>query len=165
MIIWYNIIDLLQIFDRRFIMEYLVESHLGGYYVSNLDPEVITAYCESCGDSDRILLSWEKGHMMETLIQYFSELKHSTENIEKKRQAGITKQEAIESALYEYSFKDKNIIEALYEEKIILEDEYKQLLKENLQAQKNQITLVCEVYPREVKKVLKKQKKKNKRCS
>ena len=91
-------------------MEYLVESHLGGYYVSNLDPEVITAYCESCGDSDWILLSWEKGHMMETLIQYFSELKHSTENIEKNRQAGITKQEAIESALYEYSFKEFNIL-------------------------------------------------------
>lgn len=40
-------------------MEHLVESHLGGYYVSDLDPEQITAYCESCGDSDWILLSWD----------------------------------------------------------------------------------------------------------
>ena len=141
-------------------MEYLVESHLGGYYVSDLDPEVITAYCESCGDSDWILLSWEKGHMMEALIQYFSELKHSIENIEIERQSGITKQEAIENVLYEYSFEAKNIIETLYEEKIILEAEYKQLLKENLQAQKNQITLICEVYPREVRKM-----KKKRRCS
>lgn len=40
-------------------MEHLVESHLGGYYVSDLDPEQITAYCESCGDSDWILLYWD----------------------------------------------------------------------------------------------------------
>ena len=145
-------------------MEYLVESHLGGYYVSDLNPKVITSYCESCGDSDWILLSWEKGHMMEALIQYFSGLKHSTKSIEKDRQAGITKQEAIESVLYEYSSDNKSIIETLYEERIISEDEYKQLLKESLQAQKSQIALVCEVYPKEARKILKKQKNKNKRC-
>lgn len=144
-------------------MEYLVESHMGGYYVSNMDPEIITAYCETCGDSDWILLSWEEGHMMESLIQYFSELKYSAENIEREIQEGITKQEAIETILYEYGFSDKNIIEILYEDKVISEEEYKQLLKENLQAQKKQITLVCEVYPKEARKVLKKVKNQDKK--
>ena len=138
-------------------MEHLVESHLGGYYVSNLDPEIITAYCESCGDSDYIILSWEEGHMMENLIQFFSKIKHSKEYIEKEVNAGITKKEAIESVLYEYSYYNKDIIENLYEEKVILETEYKQLLKENLNAQKSQITLICSVYPKNNKKLLKKQ--------
>ena len=137
-------------------MEHLVESHLGGYYVSSLDSKIITAYCETCGDHDWILLSCEEGHMMEALLQYFSKLKDSKENIERERQEGITKQEAIEDVLYEYGFCDKNIIENLYEDKVILEEEYKQLLKVNLQSQKNQIALVCEAYPKEVRKVLKK---------
>ena len=140
-------------------MEHLVESHLGGYYVSNLDPKQITAYCESCGDSDWIVLSWKEGHMIEELTQYFSELKHSKEQIEKEMQEGITKKEAIESVLYEYSYGDKNIIENLYEEEIILEDEYKKLLKENLKAQKSQIALVCSVYPKGPRKVLKNEKR------
>ena len=83
-------------------MEHLVESHLGGCYVSSLDSKIITAYCETCCDHDWILLSWEEGHMMEALLQYFSKLKYSKENIERERQEGITKQEAIEDVLYEY---------------------------------------------------------------
>jgi hypothetical protein len=142
-------------------MEHLVESHLGGYYISDLDPEIITAYCESCGDSDWILLSWEKGNMMESLINFFSELKYTADSIENDRKAGITKPEAIQNILYEYSEIDKNIIEILYEYKYISEEEYRQLLKSNLQAQKSQINLVCEVYPKEVRKVFKKQRNKN----
>ena len=99
---------------------------------------------------------------MEALIQYFSGLKHNIDNIENGREAGITKQEAIESTLYEYTYDDKTIIETLYEEKLISEDEYKRLLKENLKAQKSQIALVCSVYLKEPRKVLKKQKNKNK---
>ena len=140
-------------------MKYLVESHLGGYYVSDLDPEEITSYCEDADDSDWILLSWEEGHMMEALIQYFSELKHSAESIEKGRQAGTTKQDAIERVLYEYSYNNISIIETLHEERIVSENEYKQLLKRSLQAQKSQIALVCEVYPKEARKNIKKQKK------
>lgn len=50
------------------------------------------------------------------------------------------------------------MIETLYEEKIILEDNYKKLLKENLKAQKSQIALECSVYPKEPRKTLKKTK-------
>ena len=140
-------------------MEYLVESHLGGYYISDSDPDEITAYCESCGDSDSIILSWEAGYMMEALTNYISTLKYPIEDIKKDRQAGITKQEEIEIILSE-SFYDKNMIEELYEDKVILDNEYRQLLIENFKARRNQIDLVREVYQNENGKVLKRCKKK-----
>ena len=142
-------------------MEHLVESHLGGYYVSNLDSKIITAYCESCGDSDLILLSWDEGCMMEALTKYFSKLKYSAEYIEKSLQLGITKRDAIEDILYDYSSENKCIINNLYEEKVITEEEYKKLLEENLKAQKRQISLVCEIYPKGARKVLKRKEKKD----
>ena len=140
-------------------MEHLVESHLGGYYVSNSDPEVITAYCESCGDSDWIILSWEEEQKMESFLQYFSELKYDAEGIKNNKQDGITKKQAIERIEYEYSFEDKNIIDALYEENVISEEEHKMLLKENLNAQKKQLLLIREIYSKDNKKSLKKQKR------
>ncbi len=142
-------------------MEHLVESHLGGYYICDLEPKIITAYCESCGDSDYILSSWKEGNMIKALIQYFSLIKHSKENIEKELQAGITKQEAIESALFEYSYNDRNIIDNLFEEKNISEEEYRMLLKENLKAQKSQIEIICKVYPKEDRVALKIKKRFN----
>ena len=39
-------------------MNYLVESHMGGYYISD-DYESIATYCETCGDSDSIIISWD----------------------------------------------------------------------------------------------------------
>lgn len=33
----------------------IVESHLGGTFLSGADPEVIESYCEQCGDCDRII--------------------------------------------------------------------------------------------------------------
>lgn len=42
-------------------MECLVESHLGGYYVTTGDPKKIEAVCEQCFDYDKIVASWIKG--------------------------------------------------------------------------------------------------------
>lgn len=39
--------------------EYLVESHLSGYYTDTRDPESITSSCDDCGDSDTIITSWD----------------------------------------------------------------------------------------------------------
>lgn len=39
--------------------EYLVESHIGGYYTSTDDPDTIMECCDSCGDSDSIITSWD----------------------------------------------------------------------------------------------------------
>ena len=136
-------------------MEHLVESHMGGYYISDADPEIITEYCESCGDHDWILLSWEEGLMMETLTQYFSEAKHSLEYFERDKQEGITKEEAIENIVFEYSFENKNIIDNLCESNYISIEEAKLLLKECLKAQKKQIAMICKLYPKGKRKVLK----------
>lgn len=40
---------------------YVVESHLGGTYLSDAEPEVIEEVCSSCGDSDWIIGSFESG--------------------------------------------------------------------------------------------------------
>ena len=47
--------------------EYLVESHLGGYYISSMDPEIIEDTCQQCFDSDRILASWPKDNKEERI--------------------------------------------------------------------------------------------------
>ena len=132
-------------------MEHLVESHLGGYYVSSLDEEIITKYCEECGDSDWIVLSWEEGQMMEALSDYFSKPVTTRKVIEDNKKSGITKPEAINDILYSYD-KDRYLIEYLFYEKIIDEEEKNKLMKINLQNRKNMISLVCEIYPKKVKK-------------
>lgn len=56
-------------------MEHLVEGHeSGNYYISNDDPKLIEAYCETCGDSDTILTSWnpeEKNARVNALLRFF----------------------------------------------------------------------------------------------
>lgn len=55
-------------------MEHLVEGHLGSYYISDDDPEFIEQYCETCGDSDTILISWnqeEENARVNALLRYF----------------------------------------------------------------------------------------------
>ena len=128
-------------------MEHLVESHMGGYYVSDMDPEIITEYCESCGDRDWILLSWEKGNMMESLIKFFSELKMDIEEIEYDIASGISKPDEIEDVLFKYE-QDKYIISCLFENDTISDIEKTKLMKVNYQARKDQITKVCEIYPK-----------------
>lgn len=132
-------------------MEHLVESHMGGYYVSSLDEEIITEYCEECGDSDWIILSWEEGQMMEALSDYFSKPVTTRKVIEDELKAGITKSEAINNILYSYG-KDRYLIEYLFYEKIIDEEDKNKLMKINLQTRKSMISLVCEIYPKKVKK-------------
>ena len=41
--------------------EYIVKSHLGGYYTSLANEEDIVKICDDCGCSDSIILSWNKG--------------------------------------------------------------------------------------------------------
>ena len=131
-------------------MEHLVESHLGGYYVSSLDPNIITDYCEQCGDRDYIILSWEEENKMEIFSNYFSKFKITKEQIEKDKNAGITKPEAIENILYSYQG-DRYIINNLFKEKVITEKEKDILIKLSIQSRKNQIELICESYPKKIK--------------
>ena len=93
-------------------MEHLVESHLGGYYISNSDPEIIEAYCDQCGDSDRIILSWKEGQRLESLTNYFSKVKNTSEQLEESKEHGITTEELIFSLTYDYD-NDRYLINEL----------------------------------------------------
>ena len=123
-------------------MEYLVESHLGGYYVSNSDSDIIEAYCEQCGDHDYIILSWEEGMMLDSLRKYFSSVRTTKEKIEEFKSSGLDKVDDIDMISY------------LFNEKIISLNEKKELVKIVKEIKKNQISLVSEIYLKEKTKVL-----------
>ena len=131
-------------------MEHLVEGHRGGYWIDNRDPEEITEYCEQCGDYDHILLSWQEGHILEALTGYFSEVKKTKEMVAKDRELGIDKSDLINISIWDYE-DDKFIIESLLEDNYISEEEKNKLIKANLHARKNQIRIICEVYPKKNK--------------
>lgn len=128
-------------------MEHLVEGHLGGYWIDSRDIEDIEEYCDDCGDYDRVLLSWQEGHMMKALTNYFSELKSSREIMVRDRESGITRYEAIQNTLYAYE-EDAILIANLLEDNTISEDEKKLLIKASLHARKTQIEMIREVYPK-----------------
>lgn len=140
-------------------MEHLVEGHLGGYWIDSRDIEDIEEYCDECGDYDRVLLSWQEGHMMEALTNYFSELKSSREIMVRDRESGITRSEAIQNTLYAYE-KDAILIANLLEDNTISEDEKKLLTKASLHARKTQIEMIREVYPK-AKSLVKKKSNNN----
>ena len=94
-------------------MEYLVKSHLGGYYISDLDPVDIEAYCEQCGDSDTIILSFEEGMLNESLNKYFSGMVLSEETIKNDYELGTPKDELIEDLLFDYEC-DRNMVDCLF---------------------------------------------------
>jgi len=127
-------------------MEHLVESHMGGRYISNLDPDIIEEYCEQCGDSDRIMLSWEEGKMMETLISHFSSLKMSQEKLEADKNDDLASIEELTDSLT-YAFdEDRYLINELFGDKSITEEERILLLKQVSKTQKEQFKLLKSVF-------------------
>lgn len=125
-------------------MEYLVESHMGGYYISNLDPDIIERYCEQCGDYDRILLSWED-NKKEVLEKYFSKIKETKEEIQDDYNNGITRDEITDSLVYDYD-NDRYIVQSLYRQNIISKEEKFSLLKQISLSQKQQFIIVKSIY-------------------
>ena len=136
-------------------MEYLVESHLGGYYVSNSDPDIIEKYCDECGDHDWIILSWSEGQKYNTLKKYFSSIKINKKGINEHLLEGLSKSELIDYALYKYQ-DDIDMISYLFERKIISPHEMTELIRNVKCFQHQQIELIIEVYSNEKCKVLKK---------
>lgn len=138
-------------------MEHLVEGHLGGYYISNQDPEIITEYCDTCGDSDWILCSWEEGQMIPALVGFFSRIDMERKNIEAfKNEGDASKVDIIDIALSEFD-KNNYILLSLEEDNYLNSNEVK-LLKDVIKNTKNkQIDLIREVYSdNKVKKLNKK---------
>ena len=125
-------------------MEHLVEGHLGGYYISDDDPEIIESYCEQCGDSDRIILSWEKGNKMETLFDYFMDIKMTKEKIENNLLNNDDKEELIDYLKYQYDC-DRYIINELKYNDLITNEERLLLLKQVSLSQKKQFEILREI--------------------
>lgn len=126
-------------------MEHLVEGHLSGFWIDNRDPEDIEEYCEECGDYDKIITSWQEGHMMDALKELFSCMKNTRENIEWHFKENTPKPELIESIIYDYE-DDKIILSYLFEDKTITKaqyDELKQVIKNTM---KQEIAIILDVY-------------------
>ena len=126
-------------------MEHLVESHVGGFYISDQNPSVIEEYCEQCGDYDRILLSYEEGHKIEALKDYFSNVKQSLEQLEKIKSNDIDREEIIISLVWDFD-DDRLLIEELSDSEIIDKKEKLLLLKQVGITQKKQFELLKSVY-------------------
>ena len=127
-------------------MEYLVESHMGGYYVSNSDPDIIEAFCEQCGDHDNIILSFEDGKILDALLKYFSRIRMLKEELEReKSESIITLEELIDSLTWTYNEERYLICELAEDDNISLEEK-KILLKQVTMFQKKQFEILKSVY-------------------
>ena len=58
--------------DNNKNMYHLVESHMGGFYITNLDKEVIQKPCEQCGDCDWVKVSFTKEEKIPKIIEFLS---------------------------------------------------------------------------------------------
>ena len=124
-------------------MEHLVESHMGGYYISNNEPEVIMETCEECFDNDWILISYEEGKRFEALTEYFSTLKMDKEYLLENCK-DYEKNTLISDLLFEYE-KDRYMLNALCKDEIISKGEKKKLLKQIALTEKNQFEVLREL--------------------
>lgn len=122
-------------------MEHLVESHMGGYYISNMDPDIIEAYCEECGDHDRILVSWEEDMREEALINYFSVLKMSAESIKEQYRFGSIKEEILDELTNHYN-EDRNLINDLLDYNDISKEESIKYLESVDNTEKKQLEVL-----------------------
>lgn len=121
------------------MLEHLVQSHLGGYYISDSEIEDIEEYCETCGDYDTVVASWnplEENGRLNGLLKYFMiDTLNTREDIDKKV-------EEIEYYIEEnreiipFLFNDienntdevNTIVSYLYENQSISEDEYNKII-------------------------------------
>lgn len=140
---------------------YLVYSHMGGYYVSTSNPEIIEEVCEECGDYDSIILSWEDNQKMEALSNYFEKLKYDEESIIDSYNNDATKEEIISDLLYEYEC-NRYMMNSLCEEEIITKEEKKKLLKVVALSEKKQFELLKSINYDEIDVVKKMKYKHNK---
>lgn len=120
-------------------MEYLVQKAEGGYYISNIDPQIITK--EKNGKSDKILLEWDEEERKDTLKAFFSSNKRDFRRIVSDYENGIDTQDMISSLLDDYRI-DESMIMHLYNNKCISLKEKMSLLKRNYNAKKNQFKLL-----------------------
>ena len=118
--------------------EHLVQSHLGGYYISDMEPEIIERYCETCGDYDLIMTSWnefEENARLNALLKYFISNSLNTKKDLDRRiyeysDCSLTNKEIINNIVDDIKYSSEeinNIITALFDDHDINEEEYKRI--------------------------------------
>lgn len=122
-------------------MKHLVESHMGGYYISNMDPDIIEAYCEECGDHDRILTSWEEGMRKVALKNFFSRVKISRESIIERYRYGDIEDDILYDITDFYN-SDRKLVKYLAKDGDISKEEKISLLKSITLAEKKQLEVL-----------------------
>ena len=131
--------------------EYLIRSHLGGYYTTYDEPELTELYCEQCGDYDEVLTYWnteEENGKVNALSELFrqEEIK-SKEELDKmiSNYEMDNKLEVIENVIDDIIFNNGSnidIIDCLYECGTINQNEKKRLKDRNRNDLKKQLKLV-----------------------
>jgi len=120
--------------------EHFVESHLGGYYFSKGDREIIEDYREECGDSDSVLFTYDdedKSEPYSSLVYYFmKDLVLSREKLEEKLYAYDAYGRGLKEALKDikcdivYNIDEtKDIFKFLLDNKDIDQKTYNRLIK------------------------------------
>jgi hypothetical protein len=135
--------------------EYLVRSHLGGFYISDGEPEYIEMYCETCGDYDQIEASWnseDENGKIKALSDYLSiESIKSIEDLNNRififDDDTINKKEIYENIIDEVFFNYESsyeLINYLHEDGYINSKELKELKSNNIDDLKNQLEIIKE---------------------
>ena len=133
--------------------EYLVESHLGGYYITSKDKRLKKEDCSECLDSDKILTSWEKDNKskkIEALKEYFisNRIKTKEELMNALFYYGLEMyglEDTIEELEYEVSIiaeYNNNILRYLRENNNLDEDEESILKKEIINWEREQLQFI-----------------------
>lgn len=118
---------------------HLVQSHLGGHYISSDEPEFIEQYCETCGDYDSIIASWEdeeENARLNALLKYFMRSSINSKSdldlkIDNFSECSLEMDEIINCILDEIDFDSEetySILTYLYENHDISEDEYNKII-------------------------------------
>ena len=125
-------------------MEYLIRSMKDGYYISKVKP--------NNKDTENLILSWEEGKKMETLRNYCSLIKKDEEEIMSHRKRNFKLEDFKQFISYSY-IKDRCMLSKIFEEGIISEEEYEELIKINEESEDDQLTLIFDCYKRNNKRI------------
>lgn len=130
-------------------MEHLVQSHMGGYYISELDENIIERICEQCFDRDIIVASWKKEDKEDKKSKLIDILSNDTiltkEDLLKYLESTTSKEEMIEEArnLVEYyTYNKKQLVEDISYDRRINDKLIKTLNKYINNSEKEQLDFI-----------------------
>ena len=136
-------------------MKYLVQNHLdGSYYISSQEPKVIEAYCETCDDSDKILISWnssEKNAQFNALLKFLmTNVLNTRDDIYNKAEENLAECYfwSVDIIYFLQNYITYNIMEKhdiliyLYDGNYITEDEYHKIMDIMLIEEKRQLKML-----------------------